>query len=77
MNDTLNFNVTIEDEVKDAPRGGNNIVRVPITVIVLDENDNAPLFLNVSASQKRRSEKLKFCYEMTYFGVFRCHMRYQ
>lgn len=47
VNDTLNFNVTIEDEVKDAPRGGNNIVRVPITVIVLDENDNAPLFLNV------------------------------
>ncbi|XP_025829338.1 cadherin-87A [Agrilus planipennis] len=44
VNDTLKFFVTIEDEVKDAPLGGNNVVEVPVTVIILDENDNAPVF---------------------------------
>lgn len=45
MNDTLNFFITIEDEVPESPQG--NIVEVPATVIVLDENDNAPLFEDV------------------------------
>lgn len=40
--------MTIEDEVKDAPVGGNNIVQVPVTVIIVDENDNVPTFQNVS-----------------------------
>ncbi|XP_017767839.1 PREDICTED: cadherin-87A isoform X2 [Nicrophorus vespilloides] len=47
INDTLNFSVTLEDEVQDAPVGGNNLVTVPVTVIILDENDNAPMFQNV------------------------------
>ncbi|KAF5278616.1 hypothetical protein FQA39_LY00658 [Lamprigera yunnana] len=47
VNDTLNFFVTVEDEVKDAPVGGNNIVELPVTVIILDENDNEPKFQNV------------------------------
>ncbi|KAB0801704.1 hypothetical protein PPYR_03890 [Photinus pyralis] len=47
INDTLHFFVTIEDEVKDAPVGGNNIVTVPVTAIILDENDHPPLFQNV------------------------------
>ena len=53
VNDTLNFFVTIEDEVEDAPVGGNNVVRVPVTVIVLDENDNPPKFNNVSPSKPK------------------------
>lgn len=53
VNDTLNFFVTIEDEVEDAPVGGNNVVRVPVTVIVLDENDNPPKFNNVSPSKRK------------------------
>lgn len=47
INDTLNFFVSIEDEVKDAPVGGNNLVEIPVTVIVLDVNDNAPSFEHV------------------------------
>ncbi|KAF5276236.1 hypothetical protein FQR65_LT04041 [Abscondita terminalis] len=47
VNDTLNFFVTVEDEVQDAPVGGNNIVEVPVTAIILDENDNEPQFENV------------------------------
>ncbi|KAK9728307.1 Cadherin domain [Popillia japonica] len=47
VNDTLNFYVSIEDEVKDAPVGGNNLVKILNTVIILDENDNAPVFEGV------------------------------
>lgn len=46
VNDTLRFLVTLEDETNST--GSNNIVRVPISVIILDDNDNAPLFKNVS-----------------------------
>lgn len=48
--DTLSFLVTIKDRVSAS--GGDsendNLVEVPIRVIVLDENDNAPEFQNVS-----------------------------
>ncbi|KAK4881840.1 hypothetical protein RN001_005159 [Aquatica leii] len=47
VNDTFNFFVTIEDEVQDAPVGGNNVVTVSVTAIILDENDNEPTFQNV------------------------------
>ncbi|KAJ8942766.1 hypothetical protein NQ318_002926 [Aromia moschata] len=43
-NTTLNVNVSIEDEVQGG--GKNNVVVVPITVIISDENDNAPEFQN-------------------------------
>lgn len=43
-NDTLRLVVTVEDEVSGA---NNNVVRVPISLIVLDDNDNAPKFLQV------------------------------
>lgn len=50
--DTLSFLVTIKDRVNAS--GGDsehdNLVEVPIKVIVLDENDNAPEFQNVSDS---------------------------
>lgn len=36
--------VSIEDVVEGLH---NNIVKVPVSVIVLDENDNAPEFKNV------------------------------
>ncbi|KAK7790843.1 hypothetical protein R5R35_010718 [Gryllus longicercus] len=42
QNDTLRFFVTLEDEVEGG--GHNNLVQVPVTVIVLDENDNPPVF---------------------------------
>lgn len=43
--DTIRFRVTLEDEV---PAGQQpNIVGVDAYVIVLDENDNPPRFLNV------------------------------
>lgn len=48
--DTLSFLVTIKDKV-NADGGdseNDNLVEVPIRVIVLDENDNAPEFQNVS-----------------------------
>lgn len=44
-NSTLNLVVSIEDEVKGAPK--NNIVEERIAVIILDENDNAPEFQNI------------------------------
>ncbi|XP_052863844.1 cadherin-87A [Anopheles cruzii] len=47
--DTLSFSVSIRDRV--SPSGieteNDNIVNVPITIIVLDENDNPPEFQNV------------------------------
>lgn len=44
-NDTLNLIVSIEDEVEGNAK--NNIVEEPVTVIILDENDNAPEFQKV------------------------------
>ncbi|XP_050727023.1 cadherin-87A-like [Eriocheir sinensis] len=41
-NDTLRLVVTVEDEVSGA---NNNVVRVPVSLIVLDDNDNPPKFL--------------------------------
>ncbi len=44
LNDNeIRLTVTIEDEVGEG-EGAPNVVRVPISVIVLDENDNAPVF---------------------------------
>lgn len=48
VNDTLKFYVTLEDEVGAENGGMNNVVEEQITVIILDENDNEPLFQNVS-----------------------------
>ncbi|XP_059616920.1 cadherin-87A [Phlebotomus argentipes] len=46
--DTLHFLVTIKDKVNSTWESQNdNRVEVPISVIVLDENDNAPEFQNV------------------------------
>jgi hypothetical protein len=38
--------VTLEDEVGDGLP--NNLVQIPVTAIILDENDNAPVFKDVS-----------------------------
>lgn len=47
--DTLSFLVSIKDRVnKNIDSENDNLVTVPITVIVLDENDNPPEFKNVS-----------------------------
>ncbi|XP_055524329.1 cadherin-87A [Wyeomyia smithii] len=47
--DTLSFSVSIKDRVSAAgiDSENDNIVNVPITIIVLDENDNPPEFQNV------------------------------
>ncbi|GFG39325.1 hypothetical protein Cfor_05830, partial [Coptotermes formosanus] len=45
VNDTLKFRVTLQDEVGNGLP--NNLVAIPVTVIILDENDNAPLFKDV------------------------------
>lgn len=42
------FNVTIEDIDDDGSVGNNNIEERLVTVIILDENDNTPVFQNVS-----------------------------
>lgn len=47
--DTLSFLVSIKDVVNSTGDSQNdNLVEVPVTVIVLDENDNAPQFEQVS-----------------------------
>lgn len=47
--DTLQFLVSIRDRVNASGDSENdNVVQVPITVIVLDDNDNPPEFQNVS-----------------------------
>lgn len=46
--ETLSFLVSIKDKVNEEESENDNLVTVPITVIVSDENDNAPEFLNVS-----------------------------
>lgn len=43
--DTLKFFITLEDIV--GGQHDNNIVKVPVSVIILDENDNVPRFQNV------------------------------
>ncbi|KAK9891761.1 hypothetical protein WA026_016559 [Henosepilachna vigintioctopunctata] len=45
-NDTLNLIVSVEDEANPESGERSNVVSVPITVIVLDENDEAPEFRN-------------------------------
>ncbi|KAF8763163.1 Cadherin-87A like protein [Argiope bruennichi] len=42
VNDSLRFYVILEDVVGNGQ--DNNVVRVPVTVIILDENDNEPVF---------------------------------
>ncbi|KAF2367181.1 Cadherin [Trinorchestia longiramus] len=39
--DSLRMTVSVEDEV---PGGTNNVVTLPVTLIVIDANDNAPVF---------------------------------
>lgn len=46
--DTLSFLVSIKDKISELDSVNDNLVEVPISVIVLDENDNAPIFQNVS-----------------------------
>lgn len=47
--DTLKFLVTIRDRVSSSEESDlDNIVRETITIIVTDENDNPPEFVNVS-----------------------------
>lgn len=48
--DTLSFLVSIKDKISDLDSVNDNLVEVPISVIVLDENDNAPIFQNVSTT---------------------------
>ena len=45
-NGEIRLTVTIQDEVGEG-EGRPNIVQVPISVIVLDENDNPPVFRGV------------------------------
>ncbi|KAG4077206.1 hypothetical protein HA402_016193 [Bradysia odoriphaga] len=48
LHDTLSFLVTIKDRLDpDHDSENDNLVKVPINVIILDENDNAPSFQNV------------------------------
>lgn len=50
VEDTIKFLVSIEDQ---DPDGVQNLVQSqPVTVIVLDENDNPPIFKNVSSSKR-------------------------
>ncbi|RWS15955.1 cadherin-87A-like protein [Dinothrombium tinctorium] len=43
LGESIRFFVTVEDVVGNGFE--NNIVRVPVTVLILDENDNAPKFI--------------------------------
>ncbi|XP_045467864.1 cadherin-87A isoform X2 [Harmonia axyridis] len=47
-NSTLNIIVGMEDEANTETEEKANIISVPVTVIILDENDNAPEFQNSS-----------------------------
>jgi hypothetical protein len=46
VNDTLKFLVTLQDEVGNGLP--NNLVAIPVSLIILDQNDNAPVFKDVS-----------------------------
>lgn len=49
--DSLSFLVSIKDKVSESGDSENdNFVQVPISIIILDENDNSPEFQNVSRS---------------------------
>lgn len=49
--DTLSFLVSIKDKISESGDSDNdNFVQVPISIIILDENDNPPEFQNVSRS---------------------------
>lgn len=82
VEDTLKFEVSIEDE---DPEGKQNLVQTqPVTIIVLDENDNAPVFKNVSSIVKHKSYqvlnrvliKTPLCYlEKNMQTFFRVHTR--
>uniref|UniRef100_A0A182SNT6 Cadherin domain-containing protein n=1 Tax=Anopheles maculatus TaxID=74869 RepID=A0A182SNT6_9DIPT len=60
--DTLSFSVSIRDRVSATgiESENDNIVNVPITIIVLDENDNPPEFQNVSTA-------IDYCYLFLFF----------
>lgn len=48
--------MSIKDKVNESGDSDNdNFVQVPISVIVLDENDNPPEFQNVSMQLKRQN----------------------
>lgn len=49
--DTLSFLVSIKDKVSESGDSSenDNFVKVPISIIILDENDNPPEFQNVSS----------------------------
>lgn len=52
LHDTLSFLVTIKDRLDSMHDSENdNLVKVPINVIILDENDNSPSFQNVRTFQ--------------------------
>lgn len=49
--DTLSFLVSIKDKINESGDSDNdNFVKVPISIIILDENDNPPEFQNVSST---------------------------
>ena len=48
--DSLKFLITIRDQVSEDGES-DNIVQDTLTIIVSDENDNAPEFQNVSQSK--------------------------
>lgn len=52
--------MSIKDKISELDSVNDNLVEVPISVIVLDENDNAPIFQNVSI------ELLLFVFKISY-----------
>lgn len=71
LHDTLSFLVTIKDRLdSDHDSENDNLVKVPINVIILDENDNSPAFQNVSSVQQSSIALLKINCQ----NIFRCHM---
>ena len=55
--DSVRLQVTAEDEVAG---GANNVVTLPITLIVIDANDNPPRFTQVSP----RNSQDYVCYDL-------------
>ncbi|KAJ6636635.1 Cadherin-87A [Pseudolycoriella hygida] len=59
LHDTLSFLVTIKDRLESNRDSiDDNLVKVPINVIVLDENDNSPTFQNVPYECEIREDAL-------------------